>query len=220
MVTAAVTDLESDAAGSSLAQLNQSLASNVTRVCEDIIANRFPFANSNSREVGMTDFARLFAPGGVMDGFFAQNLAPLADLSGETWTWREDTALGRELSNTALREFQRAAEIRDAFFPPGSPTPQVTVTFTQSSLNAAAEGAVLSINGEVMQTQQVGNQPHTFNWPGSGGGGVTISFTPEILGPGIVGDRAWRMGVDEASQRQHRNPARRHGDRADRGRRA
>ena len=71
MVTAAVTDLESDAAGSSLAQLNQSLAANVTRVCEDIIANRFPFANSNSREVGMTDFARLFAPGGVMDGFFA-----------------------------------------------------------------------------------------------------------------------------------------------------
>ena len=50
-----------------------------------------------------------------------------------------------------------------------------------------------------MQTQQVGNQPHAFNWPGSGGGGVTISFTPEILGPRIVGDRAGRMGVDAAA---------------------
>lgn len=182
MVSTAVTDLESDAAGTSLAQLNQQLAANVTRICEDIIANRFPFANSNSREVGMTDFARLFAPGGVLDGFFAQNLATLADLSGDTWTWREDTALGRELSNTALREFQRAAQIRDAFFPPGAVAPQVTVTFTQQSLNPAADAAILSINGEVMQTQQVGNQPHTFNWPGSGGGGVTIAFTPEIAG--------------------------------------
>ena len=64
----------------------------------------------------------------MMDKFFAENLAPLADLSTEPWTWKQDTALGRELSNTSLREFQRAAEIRDAFFPPGAPAPQVTLT--------------------------------------------------------------------------------------------
>jgi type VI secretion system protein ImpL len=130
----------------------------------------------------MADFSRLFAPNGVMDKFFAENLAPLADLSTDPWTWKQDTALGRELSNTSLREFQRAAEIRDAFFPPGAPAPQVTLTVTQTSLNPAAQGALLDINGSVIQTQQLGSLPQTIQWPGSGGGAVTVSLTPELPG--------------------------------------
>ena len=30
----------------------------------------------------MADFARLFAPNGIIDRFFAQNLAPMVDMSG------------------------------------------------------------------------------------------------------------------------------------------
>jgi type VI secretion system protein ImpL len=119
----------------------------------------------------------------VMDTFFAQNLAPLADLSTDPWTWKQDTQLGRDLSNAALREFQRAAEIRDAFFPPNAPAPQVTLTISQTSLNAAAQQALLNINGQTIQTQQLGNVPATIQWPGSlGGGAVTISMLPELPG--------------------------------------
>jgi type VI secretion system protein ImpL len=182
MVAAAAGDLENDAAGSSLAQLNQQLQSQITRFCDETISNRFPFAEGGSREVQMADFSRLFAPNGLMDQFFAQNLSPLADLSGEEWTWKPDTALGRELSNTTLREFQRAAEIRDAFFPPGSPNPNVTVTFSQAQLSPGAQGAILDVNGQVIQTQQVGNTPKTIQWPGAGGGAVTITILPEMVG--------------------------------------
>ncbi len=44
MVNAAVDDFEGDAASNSLAQLNQMLNSTVTRTCEQVIANRYPFA--------------------------------------------------------------------------------------------------------------------------------------------------------------------------------
>ncbi|KRA53069.1 type VI secretion system membrane subunit TssM [Devosia sp. Root635] len=183
MVSAAVSDLEGDAAGSSLAQLNDKLAGTVTRLCEQLTSNLYPFASGSERDLPMADFARLFAPNGVMDRFFAENLLPLADMSGEVWTWKEDTALGRELSNSALREFQRAAQIRDAFFPPGASAPQVTLTISHASLHAAAQMALLDINGQVIQTQQTGNVPVTVQWPGStGGGSVTLSIQPELQG--------------------------------------
>jgi type VI secretion system protein ImpL len=182
IVSSAVNDLEGNAAGSSLSQLNQALAANVTSICQRFTADLYPFAPNSKRDLPMADFSRLFAPNGVLDKFFAENLAPLADLSTDPWTWKQDSALGRDLSNAALREFQRAAEIRDAFFPPGAIAPQVTLTISQTSLNPAAQSVLQSINGTVILSQQLGNLPQTLQWPGGGGGAVTISFSPELPG--------------------------------------
>lgn len=183
MVNAAVEDFEGDAAGTSIAQLNQMLASTVTRTCEEIVNNRYPFARRSNRDLPMADFARLFAPNGVIDRFFAQNLAPMVDMSGEVWAWNQDTRLGRELSKATLREFQRASEIRDAFFPQGGTMPNVNVTIGHFSLHGQADMALLDINGQVIQTQQVGSVPSTIQWPGSmGTGAVSISLTPELPG--------------------------------------
>jgi type VI secretion system protein ImpL len=183
MVNAAVDDFEGGAAGNSLAQLNQMLNSTVTRNCDAVISNRYPFAKDSERDVQMQDFARIFAPNGVIDRFFAQNLAPLADMSGKDWIWKEDTRLGRELSKATLKEVQRAAEIRDAFFPQGGVMPAVSLTVTPFSLNGAADMALLSLNGQVVQSTQVGGLPVTMQWPGSmSGGTVSITLTPEIPG--------------------------------------
>jgi type VI secretion system protein ImpL len=131
----------------------------------------------------MADFARLFAPNGIIDRFFAQNLAPMVDMSGKVWEWKQETRLGRELSKTALRDFQRAAEIRDAFFPQGGTMPNVNVAISHFALHGAAEMALLNINGQVIQTQQVGSVPGSIQWPGSmGSGSVSISLTPEMPG--------------------------------------
>lgn len=183
MINAAVEDFEGDAAGTSIAQLNQMLASTVTRACEEVTGNRYPFQRRSNRDVPMSDFARIFAPNGVIDRFFAQNLAPMVDMSGAAWAWKQDTRLGRELSKTALREFQRAASIRDAFFPQGGAMPNVNVTIGHFSLNGSVDMALLDINGQVVMTQQVGSVPATIQWPGSmGSGTVSISLTPEMEG--------------------------------------
>ncbi len=92
MVNAAVDDFEGDAAGNSLAQLNQMLNSTVTRACD--FRDFQPLSlrqGERGRVMQMQDFARIFAPNGVIDRFFAQNLAPLTDMSGADWVWKEDT---------------------------------------------------------------------------------------------------------------------------------
>lgn len=183
MVQAAVEDFEGDAAGSSIAQLNQMLASTVTRSCKRVIANRYPFARKSGRDVPMSDFSRLFAPNGVLDRFFAQNLAQMADISGKTWKWKEDTRLGRELSKGAIKDFQRAAQIREAFFPNGGSAPGIQLTVTPNTISGDAELALLNVNGTVIESRKVGNSPQTFMWPASGSSGsASISLVPEMEG--------------------------------------
>lgn len=183
MVEQAVNDFEGDAADTSISQLNQMLTANVTRACQQAVDNRYPFARRSARDVPIQDFARIFAPNGAIDRFFATHLAPLADIGGDTWEWKQDTRLGRELSRSTLREFQRAAQIRDAFFPTGGAMPGVQLTVTPNTISGDAEMALFDINGTVVSTQQGGgNSPVTFTWPGGGAGNATISLQPEIVG--------------------------------------
>ncbi|MHA6643562.1 type VI secretion system membrane subunit TssM [Mesorhizobium sp. A623] len=183
MVRLAADDFEGEAAETSIAQLNQQLAETVTQPCEKAISNRYPFAASGEGDVPMTDFAALFAPSGVLDRFFAQNLSPLVDMSGQTWEWKQDTQVGRQLSKSTLRDFQLASEIRDAFFPVGSSGPLLDITFTPFSLNGDADSALLEVNGQAVQSFQTGSMPTTIDWPGSPSSeSAGLSLTPELPG--------------------------------------
>jgi type VI secretion system protein ImpL len=183
MVHAAADDFEGDVADTSVAQLNQALEETVSSPCEDAIANRYPFGTGSSQDVPIADFARLFAPSGVIDRFFAQNLASFADMSGQEWQWKQESRLGRGLSRSTLKQFQLAAEIRDAFFPLGGSTPAVNITFTPFSLHGDADMALLDVNGQVVQSYQNGSSPGIVTWPGSmTAGSANLSLTPELAG--------------------------------------
>lgn len=182
MVQASAEEFDGDAADTSIAQLSQALNGTVTRACQRVVANRYPFANSR-RDVPIGDFARIFAPNGVIDRFFVQNLAPMADMSGDVWKWKQDTRLGRELSNKTLRDFQRAAQIREAFFPSGGTMPSVQVTVFPKTLSGDAEMALLEVNGNVLQAEHATSRPQSFLWPGAGSAGsASITIAPEIPG--------------------------------------
>jgi len=183
MVHAAADDFEGDVAETSVAQLNQSLQETVSGPCEEVIANRYPFGTGASQDVPIGDFARLFAPSGIIDRFFAQNLASFADMSGTEWQWKQESRLGRGLSRSTLKQFQLAAEIRDAFFPLGGSTPAVNITFTPFSLHGDADMALLDVNGQVVQSYQNGSSPGIVTWPGSASAGsANLSLTPELPG--------------------------------------
>jgi type VI secretion system protein ImpL len=183
LISDAVDDLEGDAAGSTKAQLNDALANNVTRACQQYTSNLYPFSSNSSRDLPMGDFARLFAPNGILDQFFAQNLAQYADMSGDTWKWKDNTALGKELSANALLQFQRAAQIRDAFFPPNSQLPGVNLTIGYAGLGQGVQQALMEVNGTVIQIQPVGSVPVALTWPGGMGSGiVSVSLQPDMPG--------------------------------------
>lgn len=183
MVTATADEFEGNVAETSVANLNQNLDQSVTRACEAVVNGHYPFAGDGTEDISIADFAKLFAPGGLMDRFFAQNLAPLIDMTGQEWTWKQDARSGRGLAKSTLKAFQSAAEIRSAFFPSGGSVPSVNITFTPFSLNGDADSAVLSIDGQIVQSSQAGNTPSTVTWPNSAASAsASLSLAPEMPG--------------------------------------
>jgi len=180
MITAA-DEFEGDAATTTAGELNQQLNNQVTRTCREVIENRYPFAEDSVREVPLQEFARLFSSGGVIDKFFNENLAKFVDTSAEDWTWRSDTRLGRELSAAALRQFQNAAKIREAFFPSGGTIPNINLTVVLSTLSQNASAAELGINGKRLESVHGIDSPMDFTWPGSSLEGTAfIRVLPEL----------------------------------------
>ncbi|MBZ9761243.1 type VI secretion system membrane subunit TssM [Mesorhizobium sp. CA8] len=183
MVNAAADELEANVAEASVANLNQTLDQTVTRVCEEAVNGRYPFTRDGTDEISMADFTKLFAPGGLMDRFFAQNLARLIDMTGQEWTWKQDARSSKDLAKSTLKAFQSAAEIRSAFFPSGGSVPSVSITITPTSVNSEVDIAVLTIDGQMVQSAQAGNAPSVVTWPsGAASGSASLTLVPEMPG--------------------------------------
>ena len=179
MVGEAVDNFEGDAASTAVAQINADLTSQVTAVCEGIVDGRYPFSKSPARQVPLSEFAQLFAPDGVLDRFFNANLAIHAHMGAGDWTWRDDSPLAKKLSLQSLRQFQKAAAIRDAFFPGRSPVVKLDVTVNQITAHDRIKQSILVIDDQPIQMRKAGNTPVTVTWPG-GAGNTSVQLLPEM----------------------------------------
>jgi type VI secretion system protein ImpL len=180
MVDKIAKDAAGDATASTIAQIVDAMAQDVTGPCQQIIANRYPFFPKSDRDVPLADFAKLFSPGGLIEKFFAANLDPLVSRSGATWVWKPNPS-SRKLSDTTLRQFQQATEIRDAFFPTGGSVPNVALEVKPLTLSSDAQAANLSIDGANVMTQQGAALVNTtVQWPGSGAGEASITMSPDM----------------------------------------
>ena len=208
MMDKVATDVAHVDTAASIEQLTRDMAEQVTGPCQKVTANLYPFAKSE-RDVPMTDFARLFAPNGVIDKFFAANLAPLVNTTGKTWVWRPNPQLTRKLSDTTLRQFQQSAEIRDAFFPTGANVPTISLEVKPLTLSGEATGATLTINGAAVASVQGTNAPVNVQWPGAGAGTASIAILPDLPDHKSTLERtgAWALFrlLDAGSVLQHGN---------------
>ncbi len=119
----------------------------------------------------LADFAKLFGPNGAFDRFFGQYLASRVDRSRPQWTWRVDDTMARGMSAATLREFQRAAEIREAFFSTGGTMPAVTFSVTPLTLTGDAGQAKLDVNGTSWSCREGGTHSRLRAMAGPGGAG-------------------------------------------------
>ena len=179
MVNEAIEDFEGDAASSTISQINQELTTQVAQVCTQVVEGRYPFSKNPSRQVPLSEFAQVFAPDGVLDRFFNTHLAVHANMGAGDWSWNADSPLADKLSLQTLRQFQKAAVIRDAFFPGGSPTVSLDVTVLQTAAHDRIKQSVLVIDDQPVQMRKKGNTPVTVKWPG-GAGNATLQLLPEI----------------------------------------
>jgi type VI secretion system protein ImpL len=179
MMSKVARDAAGEGSSRTVQQLTDDMAQNVTAPCQQIVSNRYPVARSD-RDIPLGDFARLFAPNGLIDKFFAANLAALANTGAKPWTWRSDSNITRPLSTTTLRRFQQAAEIRDVFFATGGAQPNLAFTVTPLTLSGEAQTATLAVNGANVVAQQGSAAPGALQWPGSGAGAASITIAPDM----------------------------------------
>lgn len=140
------------------------LETEVGTFCRAAIAGRYPFSRAASKDVTWSDFARMFAPGGLMDRFFQQRLEPWADLSGGTWVMRQPGG-----ATVSLSSFQKAARIRDVFFPSGGNRAQLAFDVQVLEMDASILRLTVDFDGNSFQYAHGPQIPHQINWPGSRG---------------------------------------------------
>jgi type VI secretion system protein ImpL len=197
------------ATSSSLRQrISDQLRSDIGSFCMEAIAGRYPFDRSSPRDVRPDDFSAMFKPGGRMDAFFQQYLAQYVDTSAQPWRFRAeaDISLG---ASSAIREFQRAAVIRDVFFR----APSIRLEFVPIEMDASITQFLLDVDGQLIRYAHGPQVPVVVQWPGTKGTNqvrLQISPPPSTGSSGLVVSGPWALFrlLDKADIEQTGQPER------------
>ncbi|MES9825584.1 MAG: type VI secretion system membrane subunit TssM [Candidatus Thiodiazotropha endolucinida] len=162
--------------------------------CQRSLTGRYPLDRTSSREVTIGDFGRFFGPGGMMDNFFNTYLQDFVDTSRRNWRWNAagNRALG--IPTGTLRQFQRAAVIRDAFFSGSSQEPKIHFEIKPLSMDTTITQITLLLNQQRVRYNHGPARWNRMTWPDDSG----ISDTKILLAPpagnkpsGLTEDGPW-----------------------------
>ena len=154
------------------------------------IETRFPFRRvAGTPDMPTDDFIRLFAPGGVFDQFFTTHLRPYADTTQRPWRPVAAEGLPPAISAGDLLQFQRAAAIRDAFFPTGVAN-GFRFQLLPQGLSAGVTAGLLEASGaRNALTPGGGGRPIELAFPAMHP--VTLNFDPPSSQGDLAYDGAW-----------------------------
>ncbi len=161
------------------------------QACAAALANHYPFTPSGV-PLPLEDFARLFAPGGLLDGFFNTQLKPYVDVAAKPWKPQSVGTVSPPVSAADAGQFQRAAMIRDAFFAAGAATPSVRLEIAPAGQDKRATtlevGAIAVVGGQgPARTAQI-------TWPAADpAGSATLSADPSAPPLPITESGPWAM---------------------------
>jgi type VI secretion system protein ImpL len=165
-------------------------------LCGLAVNGRYPFVAGATSDVPLDDFSRLFAPGGLIDGYFNTQLRPFVDTSGKVWVLQPADGIVPPVTPADLAQFQRAAAIRDLFFAGGGNTPLVRFDIAPIGLDANARQATLDLDGTTIVSIHGPPRATQINWPGPNRTQtVRLVFDPPPAGgPSAVTDTGpWAM---------------------------
>ncbi|TCT02465.1 type VI secretion system membrane subunit TssM [Aquabacter spiritensis] len=156
------------------ADLDANWKTQIYPFCLSAINGRYPFANSPN-EATLADFARMFAPDGLMDAFFTKHLKPFVDTLTSPWKPLANAGARPNITPQALGYFEQAAKIRTYFFAGGSTAPLFTFGVTPLELDPGAARVRLTIDGQSLTYQYGPQETAQMKWPGAPSG-VRIEF--------------------------------------------
>ncbi len=196
-------------------QIRDEFQKSVYGPCQSLASNRYPMDHGAKAEIGLADFGRLFGGNGYFDGFFKKYLDTYADTSQRDWKWRQENPVAKLMSVETLRQFQRAARIRDAFFPTNGNVPQISLNITPPVLAEGGLTAKLEVNGlPVTSSNQPNPAPVAVQWPGSAGK-TAVSLVQDLAAARYAGCPAFgnlrrhrSVGILPAPRQGLKDPAR------------
>ncbi|KVN06718.1 MULTISPECIES: type VI secretion system membrane subunit TssM [unclassified Burkholderia] len=162
--------------------LSRQLQATVGDVCRLAIEGNYPFAADSRRDVGIEDFTRVFAQGGVIDDFFAKTLAPFVDTSTRPWRYKTLPGATEPVQGPDLEPFQHAKAIREVFFgAPGQKQMAWKADIRIPELDPTITGLAIDIDGQTTLYQHGPVAPFTVSWPGPRGGvHAELTASPRI----------------------------------------
>jgi type VI secretion system protein ImpL len=165
-------------------------------LCPLAVNGRFPFVPGAQQETPLGDFAKLFAPGGLIDGFFNTQLKPYVDTSSKVWQPQAVDGVPAPVSPADLAQFQRAAVIRDLFFAPDSTTIAVRFDIQPTQLDTGASSVNLDFDGTAVTYAHGPTRSTQITWPGPNHmQNVRLVFDPPSGGStGVIAETGpWAM---------------------------
>jgi len=151
--------------------------------------SRFPIRRDGP-EPPVDDFQRLFGPGGTLDQFFTTRVRQFVDTTVNPWRPIAPEAGGRPVVSQAdVTQFQRAAIIRDAFFP-GVGAGGLRFELVPQGFDPNAQGAILEAEGVRTEIGRGGPfRPISLTWPTRSN--TTLTFDPPASSGPIAYDGPW-----------------------------
>lgn len=188
--------------GSERERIRALWAAEGARFCQDAIAGRYPLVRSAAKDATLEDFGKFFGPGGLMDDFFAKNLATQVDASGSQWRWRDTGEAPIGIPQDVLSAFQRAARVREMFFSAGGRQPSLRFELAPHNADPALAKVVLDIEGQqVVYAAGSPARPVPITLPsGKGSALVQMEATPPLRSDmRSEGPWAWFRMIDKGT---------------------
>jgi type VI secretion system protein ImpL len=200
-----VNSTEDIGASGARSKLNQLWQAEVLPLCERALDGRYPFDPGAAADVTLQDFERLFAPGGLIDGFFKEHLLEYVDTTAKPWQFKRVGGADLGISTNVLTQFQHAADIRDSFFLGAGP-PKLTFDLKPLALDSKATSVILEVEGQTLEYAHQVPETTPMTWPGEAGGRTRVSFTPQLPDAensmSREGPWAWFRLLDAAEMRR------------------
>ncbi|MGZ0784854.1 type VI secretion system membrane subunit TssM [Pseudomonas saponiphila] len=195
-------------------QLNAAWVSEVVNVYRQSLSGRYPMSPGSSRDATLEDFGQFFGTGGVMDNYFRKYLQPYVNTSTTTWSWQPGAAQKLGISPGVLQTFQRAANIRDAFFrSSGGTQPAVRFELKPVAMDASISQFLLDLDGQQLSYDHGPSRPVAMQWPNPGSIGVVrLSIMPPSAtgrsGVTLDGPWAWFRLLEQSDLTATNSPDR------------
>lgn len=162
--------------------LSRQMQALVGDTCRLTVEGNYPFSPDSKRDVGIDDFTRVFAQGGVIDDFFTKTLAPFVDTSAKPWRYRTLPGATEPVHGPDLEPFEHAKAIRDVFFnDPGHKQLTWKADIRIPELDPTITSLSLDIDGQTTLYRHGPVSPFMATWPGPRGGvHAEITASPRI----------------------------------------